>query len=108
MEMLYANICRYRIKKRWTQSDLANAMGYKDRSMIAKIEAGKVDITVGKVEEFARVLGVPAIDLIGWRDEDLSEIGTIYANLNTDGKIAMRAAALGCSIMPVYQKDEEA
>lgn len=53
MKALYSNIKALRIAKGWSQEELALRLGYKDRSMLAKIEAGKVDITVGKVEAFA-------------------------------------------------------
>lgn len=44
-------------------------MGYKDRSMITKIESGKVDISQTKVVEFAKVLNTTPGYLMGWEDE---------------------------------------
>lgn len=55
-----------------TQDELAKAMGYKDRSMITKIESGKVDISQKKVESFAKVLHTTPAFLMGWT-EDPSE-----------------------------------
>ena len=56
-----------------TQDELAKAMGYKDRSMITKIESGKVDISQKKIEAFAKILHTTPAYLFGWTD-DPSEI----------------------------------
>lgn len=66
---LYDRIKELRLELGMTQDDLAHAMGYKDRSMITKIEAGKVDISQKKVVEFARVLGTTPGYLMGWNPE---------------------------------------
>ena len=52
---LYENIRSKRLEYSWTQSDLAKRMGYSDKSMIAKIEAGKVDLSQSKIKAFADV-----------------------------------------------------
>lgn len=68
---LYKNIKELRIQNHWTQEELAQRMGYTDRSMIAKIEAGKVDLARSKIIEFAKVFNVPPGDLMdedGWED----------------------------------------
>ena len=41
-----------------TQKQLAEMVGYTDRSMIAKIEAGKVDLTESKLKALFKALGV--------------------------------------------------
>ena len=66
---LYERIRQLRIKAGMSQEDLAHAMGYKDRSMIAKIESGKVDISQKKIVSFARVLNTTPSYLMGWTDE---------------------------------------
>lgn len=66
MLKLYENIRDLRKSNHWTQEDLASRMGYTDRSMIAKIESGKVDLSQSKIIEFARVFGVDPGDLMGW------------------------------------------
>lgn len=63
---IYDRIRDRRIELGMTQDDLAKAMGYKDRSMITKIEAGKVDISQKKIEEFAKVLNTNEAYLMGW------------------------------------------
>lgn len=104
MKALYNNIKALRIAKGWSQEELALRLGYKDRSMLAKIEAGKVDITVGKVEAFADAFGVAPVDLIGWRDDTADGIAAIYAQLNNEGKMALQAAAAGIQSVPAYSK----
>lgn len=69
MLKIYQNIKELRIANHWTQEDLAKKMGYTDRSTIAKIESGKVDITQTKIVEFARLFGVEPGDLLGWGEE---------------------------------------
>lgn len=61
----YKNIKRLRKLNGWTQEELATRMGYTDRSMIAKIENGKVNLGQTKILEFAKILGVNASDLMG-------------------------------------------
>ena len=66
---LYERIRQLRIASGMSQDDLAHAMGYKDRSMITKIESGKVDISQKKIIAFARVLNTTPGYLMGWSDE---------------------------------------
>ena len=65
MEKLYENIRNLRIKKGISQDELAALAGYKDRSSIAKIEAGKVDLAQSKILLFAKLLGVTPASLMG-------------------------------------------
>ena len=66
---LYDRIRQLRIQAGMSQDDLARAMGYKDRSMITKIESGKVDISQKKIIAFARVLNTTPGYLMGWTEE---------------------------------------
>jgi len=70
MLKLYENIRELRKKNKWTQDELAQRMGYTDRSTIAKIESGKVDLSQSKIVEFAKVFGVDPGELMGWETED--------------------------------------
>lgn len=69
---LYVNIKKERNKKGWTQTDLAKKMGYSDKSMIAKIEKGSVDLPHSKIVDFAKVFNVKPTYLMGWEDSDTS------------------------------------
>lgn len=62
---LYKNIRKLRKLNHWSQEELSTRMGYTDRSSIAKIESGKVDLAQSKILEFARVFGVDPSDLMG-------------------------------------------
>lgn len=60
-----------------TQKELADKLGYKNRTTIAKIESGINDITQSKVVEFARALDTTPAYLMGWEDnltEDNAEL----------------------------------
>ena len=56
METMYERIKRLRKAIDMTQTELASLMGYSDKSMIAKIEAGKVDLTQSKIVAAAKAL----------------------------------------------------
>lgn len=57
-----------RIELKITQEELAILAGYSDRSSITKIEKGKVDLTLSKLKEFAKILKVSPEYLMGWEN----------------------------------------
>lgn len=63
---LYKNIKKYRLEMNITQQELAEKAGYKDKSMIAKIEKGLIDLPQSKIEKFAEIFNVSQSDLMGW------------------------------------------
>lgn len=65
-------IRKARIKKGYTQAELAELLGYKSRSSINKIEVEGRDIPRSSIVKFAEVLGVTPAYLMGWEDEDSS------------------------------------
>lgn len=77
---LYKNIKRRRQQLKMTQTDLALKMGYADKSMIAKIEKGNVDLPQSKILAFANVLETTPGELTGWDYEtDAAEtVDNIY------------------------------
>ena len=56
-----------------SQDDLAKAMGYSDRSMITKIESGKVDISQKKILAFSRILNTTPGYLMGLEEAPVSD-----------------------------------
>lgn len=58
-----------RIKKGYSQSELAELLGYKSRSSINKIEVDGRDIPRSSIVKFAEVLGVTPAYLMGWEEE---------------------------------------
>lgn len=53
---VYKRIRELRVAAGLSQEELAKRTGYTDRSSIAKIEAGKVDLTQSKIVAFAKAL----------------------------------------------------
>ena len=87
MLKLYENIKRYRIDAKMSQAELARRTGYTDRSSIAKIEKGLVDLSQSKIRQFAEVLGVTPGHLMGWDEkpaEELEGLGALAAQLLLD------------------------
>ena len=76
---LYRNIKKYRIAAQMTQEELARKTGYTDRSSIAKIEKGAVDLTQTKIKQFAEALGTTPSVLMGWVDEKTGEKNSAIA-----------------------------
>lgn len=66
---IYDRIKDLRISHKMSQNDLAAKMGYKDGSMITKIESGKVDISQKKIIAFAKALDTTPAYLMGWTDD---------------------------------------
>lgn len=92
---LYENIKYLRLSHNWSQEDLALRLGYKDRTIISKIESGNVDLSLSKVLSFANIFGVDPVDLLGLDDmainPDLSPSEQIlisrYRQLNEEGQM---------------------
>ena len=72
MTELYKNIKLLREKLGMSQDELALLTGYTNRSSIAKIEKGIVDLSRTKIELFAKALNVSPGELMGW-EENSSE-----------------------------------
>jgi transcriptional regulator with XRE-family HTH domain len=66
---IYDRIKALRISQQMSQTDLALKMGYKDGSMITKIESGKVDISQKKIVAFAKALDTTPAYLMGWTED---------------------------------------
>ena len=69
---LYSRIRYRREILGMSQDELANRLGYKDRSTIAKIEAGINDITQSKIQAFAKALNTTTAWLMGWDESSES------------------------------------
>lgn len=83
MLQLYENIKRCRKEANMTQEELARRTGYTDRSSIAKIEKGAVDLSQSKIKQFAEALGVTPGQLMGWEQEP-EELADVAARVLLD------------------------
>lgn len=93
MLKLYENIKRYRMAAKLSQAELAKRTGYTDRSSIAKIEKGLVDLSQSKIKQFAEALGVTQGDLMGWESGDAENstmtIGNLFEHLRKQKKLSV-------------------
>lgn len=64
MNGVYDRIRQLRIANGLTQEELALAVGYTDRSSVAKIELGKVDLSLSKVAAIAQALHTTPKELL--------------------------------------------
>lgn len=74
--ILYDNIKTLRENLKMSQDELAKKVGYKDRTSIAKIESGKVDLSQSKIFAFAKALNTTPEELMGlkyYEDREVSE-----------------------------------
>lgn len=84
---LYENIKAYRKAAKMTQEELARRTGYTDRSSIARVEKGEIDLSQSKILQFAEALGTTPSDLMGWDEkpaDDLQAMGALAAELVMD------------------------
>ncbi len=89
---LYKNIKKLRMELGLSQDALAKMTGYTDRSSIAKIEKGEVDLQQSKIVLFAKALNTTPKKLMGWSEMDSPDIEverdgtkfTIESDKNTD------------------------
>lgn len=77
------NIKRLREERQMSQSDLARAAGYKDRSSISRIEVGDNDPTQKSLARIAKALNVSPSSLFDYQSET-----DAVANFTTGGKDA--------------------
>lgn len=70
MSTLCKNIKNRRIELGLSQSELADRVGYSDKSMISKVERGVVDLSQSKILSFATALECTPAFLVGWEQPD--------------------------------------
>ena len=87
------NIADKRKELGLTQKELADLMGYKSVSTIAKIEAGVNDIPQAKVAQFARMLGTTPEYLAGWVNTERVPVCDKLRSLRNAKGISMEALA---------------
>ena len=114
----YERIKTLRIQSRLSQDELARLTGYTDRSSIAKIEAGKVDLTESKITAFANVFGVSPSYIMGLSEDgapapqmvlssDEKDLVGCYRSMNPEGQTAALAAVRGLASSGLYKKRDD-
>ena len=108
---LYKNIKACRLQKKWSQDELAQRVGYSDKSMISKIEKGLVDLSQSQIIKFSEVFGVPASVLFGngsaatpALSPDKEELLANYDKLNDEGRQKVRDYASDLVDSGKYEK----
>ena len=87
MLKLYVNIREHRKAAKMTQEELARRTGYTDRSSIARIEKGEIDLPQSKIKQFAEVFGISPGELMGWDEtpaDELQGLGALAADILMD------------------------
>ena len=112
MITLYSNIKRLRQEKKYSQEKLALMTGYTDRSSIAKIEQGLVDLPQSKIIEFANALNVTPGELMGEVSahqlrSDEEQLLDEYNQLDQEDKIMIRGEIKGMLRAEKYQPREK-
>lgn len=69
---MYDRIRQLRTEQGMSQEDLARKVGYKGRSMIARVESGQVDISQTKIQAFAQALNT-SVDYLLDGEQSLAE-----------------------------------
>lgn len=86
MLKLYENIKRKRLELGYSQTKLAELTGYADKSMIAKIEKGRADISQSKLKLFAEALHTTPSDLMGSTEDGEYRLIEMFGTLNEEGQ----------------------
>lgn len=103
-----------RENKHLSQTQLALLVGYKDKTAIAKVEAGKVDLPQSKILAFSKALDVTPADLLDDKIEKIEihndikssvRILQYYNKLNELGKQEATKRVEELTYIPLYNQD---
>lgn len=88
---LYTNIRLRRKELKMTQTELALKVGYTNKSSIASVEKGVVDLPLHKIHDFAAALETTPMALMGWdQPDDDSSIDAAASLINEDDPLLLR------------------
>lgn len=82
-------IKEYRIANDWSQQELADKMGYKSKTTIAKIESGVNDVSQSNLVKFAEIFNVTPAHLLESTNDNVftCEYAELGANVLKSNKI---------------------
>lgn len=93
-------IKQLRLKKGWTQEELARRCGYSGKSVICKAEASTAIVSTKKVKKIADALGVSPSSLVDWEsfeslpdDSDKKVINDFISTADSDAVHQLRLYA---------------
>ena len=86
-------IKKKRMEKGWSLQELADRMGYANKSTVARIENGEIDPPQSKIVKFAESLNVSVAYLMGWEEKN-DAIADIIVRMRTDEKFFAAAELL--------------
>lgn len=101
-----------RLKKGYSQTELAELLGYKSRSSINKIEKEGRDIPRSSIVKFAEILDVTPAYLMGWEEySDINSVSYDYCNIKgimplPEMKKVPLLGAIACG-EPIYREEDE-
>lgn len=72
-EFVGSRIKDRRIELGWTLDELAAKVGYSDKSTLSRVENGKSDMPLKKLDKIAQVLDVTPAYLIGFTEDDIPD-----------------------------------
>ena len=108
---LYKNIRSLREAKGMSQGDLAKLTGYTDRSSIAKIEKGEVDLTRSKIVAFAKALGTTPGNLLGLTEYEWSGTNATIKQITNIYPIELKRfpmlGEISCGVPKYANEDRE-
>ena len=112
MMSLFSNIKKCREERGLSQEQLAQLVGYKNRSSIARIERGDVNVPQHMIVKFAKAFSVLPGDLMGWDSQENEEFSHEeksviykYRLLNSKGRKTIRTMLDDYSTIPKYRKE---
>lgn len=81
MLKLYENIKKFRKATNMSQRELAERLGYSDRSTISRIEKGEIDLSQSKIRQIANIFGITVGELMGYTDNPFNPAQAFNKNL---------------------------
>ncbi|MBR3751609.1 MAG: helix-turn-helix domain-containing protein [Ruminiclostridium sp.] len=99
----YEMIKLLREERGFSQGQLAEMVGYRDRSSIAKIESGKVDLSQSKIAAFAKALGVTPAYLMGYQEENEDPAILEFEKLSDEAEALLKKAGFAVEFVESYR-----
>jgi transcriptional regulator with XRE-family HTH domain len=97
IEQAEVKIKQIRELKNITQEHIANQLGLSTRAY-SKIETGETQLTINRLNEISRILGVDPIEVLGFDDRQ------VFNNCKQEGNIGINHINLPEKLIQQYEK----